>query len=646
MGGLGGSWMLAPFAEGYSAHHRVQGSQITGATLDDVGLVLSPSRSLRGRVLGTGAQPVPGAKVSASVQLQGAAETLTVNQNVYLLGPPSVKGEADAQGRFDLPGLAGRDYKVAVSAATYPKWMGEHGPGDEELAVQLEAGLSLAGRVLSFAGEPVVGAEVQLVPEGTFRSSKSRAVATDEQGRFELLGLEPATNAYLSVGADGFAVHVEQPVAVKAGGQAELTVVLSPSLSLAGRVIDAEGNPVSSATVSIEGDRVIDLGNITMSPLWTWERSFGISRQRTDEDGRFAFDALYDGEYTVEANDRASDVRAELQARAGSESLEIVLDPSVVTGVTLTGDARDLTTGLLVPKFSVTPMIPSGNGGMSGSGTQFDDQQEPWRITGLAPGPMQVNATAQGYAPWSGELVDYVEGEHRIDIAFVPTRTVVFSVLDEERQPLEAKLTFEDSDGRQLMVEMGMGSRSSALETDATGQGRAAGLPAQPITVTVTKGWFSGEREYAVDLTHQPSGPIELIYGDVDEQTVMVLVLTGSPNDPSVLQITDLSDATAGQILQDELTSGALRPLTSPVSITAMDDDGEEVATQRFNPASGNPEGTASPAGQGGFMTTMMLPIKALNISVSAEGYETASRSWVPANGEGPGVVVLLLAAK
>lgn len=643
IGGVGPSWLLAATADGMAAHQRVHGRHDSGIAVIGVTLVLSPERKLTGRVLGAGAQPVSGAMVSASVYLQGAAQTLTEIEGTYITGLSAVKATSDTQGRFELEGLASRAYEVSVSHPLYPEWVGEHDSGDGQLVVQLEVGLTLRGHVLSPAGQAVAGAQVRLSSAQMFGSeANSRSTRSDDSGAFVLEGLRPDQDGYLLLDADGFAVHVEQPVVI-AEGQPDLTVVLAHPWSLAGRVIDDAGQPVPGALVEIEGDRLIDHGDLTISPVPTWEREFRLSSQRTDALGRFFFDRLYDGLFRVEASDESGELRTIVETRSGNEELELVLDPDAIIGVTLMGEARDVTTGLPVTEFFVTPMIPSGTGGMSGTSQQFQDELGQWRMVGLDAGPMMVNARAAGYAPWSLPLADYPGGEQRIDIAFAPKRTVVFRVVDEERQPLEVDLTFTTEDERQLMVETGPSSGSSRLETDEAGEARAAGLPAQRIVVTVAKGWLSSDREYTVDLTHEPSGPIELVYGATDEQKVMVMVFTGVPSDPSVLQISDLSSESAGQALQAELVSGALRPLPVPVSIDAVDDGGVVVASELIDPSQANPPGITPPGISGGFMAMINVPLRALTVSATAEGFAGATRSWIPESGEGPAVLVMIL---
>lgn len=644
LGGVGPSWLLEASAEGFTAHQRVHGQHTAGDSVDGVVLVLSPVRRLSGRVLAAGARPLSGATIKATVTLRGASQTVTANEGVYITGPRAREATSDAQGRFEIDGLASRPYAISVRHPRFPEWTGEHAPGDGELLVQLESGLTLSGLVVSRDGRAVPGAKVRLRSTQMFGDqANSRSTESDESGRFVLEGLLPDSNGYLLVQAEGFAVHVDQPVVIEAAGQPDVTVVLSPPWRLAGRVIDNAGQPMASVSVEIEGDRLVDHGDVTMAPLPTWERSFGLSTRVTDALGQFRFDGLYDGLFRVEAGNDSGELRTVVEARSGNETLELVLDPEAIFGVTLAGEARDATTGLPVTEFSVTPMIPSGSGGMTGSGQHYETEQGSWRMVGLDAGPMKVTASAVGYAPWSIPLVDYIDGEHRIDIGFSPTRNVVFLVLDDDREPVALDLTFADEEGRSLMVESGSNSRGSRLKTDASGQGRAAGLPAQRITVTAKKGWLSTKRNYLVDLTHAPSGPVELIYGTTDEQTVMLIVLSGVPADPSVLEISDLASPIAARTLQDELNSGALRPLPVPVVIDAVDAGGVVVAGRSLDPADENPDGFTQPGISGAFMVTLTLPLREVELSASAPGFVGASRMWVPENAEGPAVVVLVL---
>lgn len=637
LSGLGSPWLLEPRADGLTASARLHGTLEAGASLDGLTLELTPARWLSGLVLGAGARPLADAEVRASLRLAGAAATLTEHADTYRTGPRRRVQRSDADGRFRLGPLPGRGHHVEVEHAEHPPWEGRHAPADGELTIELEPGISLTGRVLAQDGRPLAGATLRLHSTRLLsQGGNKRSTTSDDGGRFVFTGLVADDDNWLLAHAPGHAVHVQQPLAVAAAGNAELRVVLPAARRLAGRVVDADGAPVAQAQVSIEGDRLIDHGNVTMAPAPTWERQIpGLVTTTTDAQGRFAFDDLYDGQFRVEASLEDSSLRDVLETRSGDERIELVLDPERVLGVTFTGTAVDLSTGLPVTEFDVTPMLPMESGGMAGTSERFRDEQGRWRLVGLDPGRIMLTAGAKGYAPWTGDLVDYLEGEHFVEIGFVPTRTVLFEVVDPSGTPTRARLTFRGEDDRQLMVETGAGSRASSLQSDDEGRARAAGLPALPIVVTVQRDYLSPSVERRVDLTLAPNGPVELVYEAPAEQELTVVVLTGSVADPASLSADDWSAVDAA--LQG-LEAGQLRAPTGTVELTATDADGRVVSPQ----ADAAPD-PRLPAALVPHARRLQLVARDWTLDVRAGDGPAVRRVWSPAAGAGPEIIVVLL---
>jgi protocatechuate 3,4-dioxygenase beta subunit len=637
---LGPAFVLAAEAPGMTAHTRVHGTVGESATTEGILLVISEQRVLLGQVLGPGDVPVAGASVELNAQLATGQDRLTGLHDVYAWGPPGQSVVTDGAGRFRPAPLCQRTYRVVVSHSDYPQWSGTHAPGDRDLVVRLETGLSLSGTVRSALGGFLPGAELQLARAETGRS-RIRKTSADAEGRFVFRGLAPAESVYLAARADGHAVHVEQPLAILESGSAAVQVVLQPELRLAGIVTDTEGRPMDRAWVSIEGDRMVDFGNVTMSPKPTWETRFGSAGQRVDATGRFLFEGLYDGEFRVEAVSEDQTVRALVEVRAGAEELELVLDPDAVIGLTLSGVARDGTTGLAIQQmFFVTPMFPGGGGGFSGTSHSFENPEGRYRITALEPGKLLLNASTEGHAPWSAGLLEFEQGEHYFDIDFLPTRNVTFVFVDEQDDPVELGLSFEDESGNSLMVESGPSSRAGRIDTNAEGEAFAAGLPAARITVKAKKGWFGAEQEYLVDLRREPRGKIELVYGEPETRKLLVLLLTGSASEPAPQ---GGPPWTFARWVETQVGGGWLRPLAVVVEVSATDENGVVAARTSLDPAAPGAPGLAVEGVDAAFVVEFELPTRAFVVSADAQGYRTASRAWDPDSGPAAEVIVLIL---
>jgi uncharacterized GH25 family protein len=625
-------WASAP---GYALREMLVGELAEGARLGlgaggrpiepPLTLVLSPARRIAGIVLGPDGAPAPRAYVTLGPVIDDV-QKVTAAPGIYRkLAVPESAVRTGEDGRFARDGLCSVPYAVTAYTPDTAAWRGTHAPGDPDLVIRLGAGLSLSGTVTAARdGGPIAGARV------TIHMSTDGATAfTDEHGAFTLAGLEPDEDAEVDVTADGYAVLVRKPVVVSESGNAPLRLALDPEHRLAVRVMDVAGAPVPEAWVSIEGDRIVDFGGMIVAPVPTWESRVGLERGLTDAEGRFRFDQLYAGSFQITAEHPQDEtLTATLTAPsvagdAGSEELLLVLDPHATSGVALHGVATDALTGRPVTDFDVTPMIPQGHGAY-GDGHHFTSEDGAWRITGLDPGRLQLTAQAQGCAPWSAPMQDYEAGVHRIDIAFVASRQVRLRVLDEKRDPVEAKLSFRDAAGQQLMVASGPGARTSALSTDERGEALASGLPAERLIVEVRRGWLHAGQEFPLDLRTEPPGVVELVLGKRSTVSLGVLVLGAA--DSAQAPPAGSGPETWGQSLPAQLAQGVLWPLETDALVRVTDATGKVHAETRLDaqaPAD-DLERTRSllPAAVRPILAHLTVPTgTALTLTVEAAGY-------------------------
>jgi hypothetical protein len=291
-----------------------------------------------------------------------------------------------------------------------------------------------------------------------------------------------------------------------------------------------------------------------------------------------------------------------------------------------------------VTDFSVTPMIPSGEGGMAGSSHTLHDEQGRFRVPGLEPGPMQVDVQAKGYAPWSQPLRDYAAGLHVLDVALVPARTVRLRFVDTERAPVvDASVRFATVDGRDLMVASGPGSRTSALRTDGQGEVIASELPADRIVVGIKRGWLDSSRVFTVDLRVPPPALFDLVVGGSPRVELVFLVVGGASGS---------GQPTLGGIdgvlaLHAQLEQGTLVPLGVPARVEVRDAKGTLVAEGATTPQAPHASGPFAPESAS---VRLSVPRETLSIRVSAPGHAPAELSWSPrsASVEGDMLAVVL----
>src|SRR6185436_9913402 len=114
--------------------------------------------SIKGRVVGEGNRPVPGASVIAF------PVNLTNNQALItsLLRPAT----SDAEGKFELTGLSPGAYTMTANSPGYVLSESDsspfHRPG-ETVTLTLVKGGVITGKVTNSSGEPLVGASVRTI---------------------------------------------------------------------------------------------------------------------------------------------------------------------------------------------------------------------------------------------------------------------------------------------------------------------------------------------------------------------------------------------------------------------------------------------------------------------------------------------------
>jgi uncharacterized GH25 family protein len=373
-------WNVEAAATGYAA--AAQNVNLQDALSAAIELRLPPGADVVGRVRDPEGRPVAGVGVSArSRDYQGGQFSHMTT---------------DADGRYQLEHLPLGNLQLYVSKLDYVR---------EALSFRLDMagekltlvdvtlkprphGGSVRGVVTDRQGRPIAGAEI--TNDGR-SSNEVRRATTDAKGEYLL------DNVYLgSIGhemvvrAKGFAPRAVEFKPGTATQPAEVNVTLDPGHRIAGRVLDAAGNPVRGVNVYYAG------GNY-------WPAGVGGSGT-TDSQGRFGFDSLPDAAtFTFVAVGYT-----EIEGRA------LRLDGDAVVTVVLTaqgvirGRVVDAVTGRPVPRFNVglgiSPDRQPGEpvGGLTTDrtdlGETFGASDGRFLLKDLMAGmPHQVCVTADGY---------------------------------------------------------------------------------------------------------------------------------------------------------------------------------------------------------------------------------------------------------
>jgi protocatechuate 3,4-dioxygenase beta subunit len=199
-----------------------------------------PAGSVEGLVVDERGHAIPGAVVRIGT---GWIPGDSVTGN----GAPPLRAlvHSDAEGRFRALGVPPGMQPVVAAAEGCAPWQGTCEVAAHlvaRLRIELRAGASICGKVLTAKGEPA--AEV-IVEVGEPDDFARYVTTTSDDGRFELSSL-PAGELLL-VARHSALGQAEQRVHTEAGTESECGLRLTRGLELRGRVVDETGAPIAAA---------------------------------------------------------------------------------------------------------------------------------------------------------------------------------------------------------------------------------------------------------------------------------------------------------------------------------------------------------------------------------------------------------------
>jgi|GEM_PF-2174768 len=684
---LGVEFVLEAQAPGLVCLRRLHGKLQPGQQAAGLELVLGPASVIRGRVLDPNLKPLAGVEVKVwkGGSWSSGSHCKTDVPGILKGFQRDRRTATAADGSFECGDLAPTSYVVTVEAPGYPKWERRHKPEDDSrppsgiqppseipshwpeelknnyrdrmqsrtgegfLEIVLENGDLLRGSISSSTGNPVTGAEVRL---HEIAGNDRHRTMTDDQGLFVFAGLSSGRSWRLFAGAVGHAIHVKEPIPLDEADSLFIEVVLEEAQTIAGRVLDEQGRPVYNSFVIIEGEREVEYrARFFNRP--TWERSFDLHATYTDRDGRFHFGRLYPGTFLVTARDPVDENSSmELHVQAGEGNVIITFNHEVMRKVVLIGKVIDALSKEPVSTFSITPMRPDPDGeSMFGSSHSFEDAEGCFELAGLDPGPIEIEVSAAGYAPWKMPLEEYQLGEHRFDVKLAPARKLHVKISDLQGQAIKGSLSFSDPIGNPIMTEQG-GYRSTHTHL-SDGEAVVLGLPASPVKMTVQVNEQKRQWDFDIDLTIEPKARFDFVIDcdrPIEWRRLHLFVLNAGDKTQSlrlkplsidsILQNLDFlkPEETDETVIYDDLLSRYFESLNTPIikdvsAITAVASDGEGSVYSAGN-CTRNEDGTWTLSSQKGGNSdsqphsarpglSLHVPRRAFQLDVSAPGYET-----------------------
>ena len=406
---------------------------------EGVRVVLSRGRTLAGRVVDGAGQPL----ADVHVELTMADHRPRPPRQKTERGPEHPYATSTGEdglfeiarvpaGKMDLsfskPGFAAvtlRALEVLPPSRSTQGHVPAAGPRLDLGDLVLEPGARLAGRVVDLADEPVAGAEVVRLTEiqvsalttGRRFAGLPAEASSDAEGRFEIADLPPGERLHLLVRRSGY--RPSWVDGVEASGTEPLTVVLSPTSRIQGRVVDQAGRGVAGARVSA---RVLD----PMLDIETAKRFFqrDSAESTTDRAGRFVLELL-PGPSLVDAwAPGYVPVRGQ-EVTAGSETDPADLEVILGRGAVLEGRVLDA---------GGEPVVSARVA--AGPGAGVTDADGFYRAEGVPLGMRNIVVDHREY-PRLEEEVEIRDGTNHLDLAFGEAFALTGRVVDASGEGLE-----------------------------------------------------------------------------------------------------------------------------------------------------------------------------------------------------------------
>ncbi len=515
---LGPSFHLMADADGFASTVGFRGELNAGEAVSGLDLVLHRAGFVEGRVVDLDGRGIEGVKITSEPGFGSSSwDDQTDFPSVHKLYGRWVEAETDGRGEFragPVP-MNGGGGQLALEARGFLRLVESYRPQDNPHRITLDPGLSLIGEVRLPDGSPASGASVIVGPYVKDPAAVRGRWATDATGGFRANGFAIPTGSsfeappYVFVSLPGYAIALAQPVEPsRRPAEHVARIQLEPELTIGGRVVWPDGTAAADVQLKVEGERVYE-AEATWSHPPTWEWKAGVDKAVSAADGRFVFRQLGKGKYKVHAIDPADPKRRiTVEAIAGADPIEIVLDPEALDGNVIEGLVVNAVTHQAIPEFKI--VASEGDIGLI---YRFSDAAGRFRVTGLGAGPIGLSVEAEGFANLSLPAKEYPTGDDPVELGMWPRATLRFRVVDESGNPFEEQcvLTARDLAGGRLMLEQGSGTKSSQYRTMGSDphRGRIFGLPATQITVHLACGEESAQ--FPVDLAAMGDEEIEFV---------------------------------------------------------------------------------------------------------------------------------------
>lgn len=470
-------------SEGFAPLTQSANVPAPGRTAPPLRIVLGRGAAAVGRVVTGDGLPVAGAELSLA----------QLSDSTGFSDEEPVRAISDQAGRFRFPNVSPGVFDLQAKRAGFAPAFRE---GLEISAkskevdlgeIVLEAGAAIEGRVTDERGNPIARADVFLSAEedfGAFFGAGERAVVTGADGRFRFPDLPRGRRFELMVTREGFAPASLPGLEARPGSP--LRIELREGRTLAGRVVDADGEPVAEASISL-----LETTQITLEGSGFSSGSMTRGVAKTGEDGRFVIADLEPG--TVELQVDAPGHRRKrvpglrIPEHGDAPAVEIALDP----GAAIEGRVLDAQ-GTPVRDAMVRAEGERNEEGVLSFAGGHTDADGRYRLNGLEVGRHEVYAESSERDLRAQGFLEVRPGTNRLDLTFPSGVEVSGRAIGPGRNPVAGASVqlrnLQSGQGRQATS----GADGSFLFTDVVegeyrlqGGGRGFAASSMPGTVRV-----------------------------------------------------------------------------------------------------------------------------------------------------------------
>ncbi len=377
---------VACAAKGYTRFEHPMDEKAQGKVRID--FQLQPGGTITGSVLDEAdGKPIEGVTIRVVSSQQNFMEMMMERGRG---GDGGLRAKSEADGTYMIDGVPEGSFRLVASARSKGYLVEPEDERQLEIAAgatyehidfNLDKGASVKGMVVNTSGGPVKDATVMIMPTQFFQTAMRTMNSmntdpfegmddrTDEQGHFEIIGLEFGTEYRARAKSDDYADGSSEAFKAAKGSRApQVTVTLAKGSTISGVARFASGEPAPN--------EMLLLFPVSRE---AWGQFEGPDTQNTSDKGEFTFKNVNAGEYLIRPRGFQGPMRANF--REGSTpvtvaegkdiaGLEVIVETEkdageeqgsgVIAGTVLTADGKPAAEVRVEARDAIMPMNTNG----------------------------------------------------------------------------------------------------------------------------------------------------------------------------------------------------------------------------------------------------------------------------------------------